>query len=137
MAQNDMSVIADLKRHEGFRAKPYLCTAGRLTIGYGLNLDAGISQEEATLLLEHRVRLLQEQLKAILPFYANLSQRRQDVLTNMAYQLGIDGLMKFVKTLRHLSQGEYGAAADQMMMSLWASQTKRRAIELADVMRRG
>ena len=28
-----------LVRHEGLRLKPYRCTAGKLTIGYGRNLD--------------------------------------------------------------------------------------------------
>lgn len=33
-------LIAQLKRHEGFYAKPYLCTASACTIGYGTNLDS-------------------------------------------------------------------------------------------------
>lgn len=32
--------IAQLKRHEGFYARPYLCTANACTIGYGTNLDS-------------------------------------------------------------------------------------------------
>jgi predicted Fe-S protein YdhL (DUF1289 family) len=32
-------LISMLKRHEGRRLKPYLCTADKLTIGYGRNLD--------------------------------------------------------------------------------------------------
>lgn len=31
--------LARLKKSEGFRAKPYLCPAGRVTIGYGHNLE--------------------------------------------------------------------------------------------------
>ena len=29
----------DIKRHEGFRSKPYKDTVGKTTIGYGRNLD--------------------------------------------------------------------------------------------------
>lgn len=33
-------LIAQLKRHEGFYERPYLCTARACTIGYGTNLEA-------------------------------------------------------------------------------------------------
>ena len=33
-------LIAQLKRQEGFYAKPYLCTENACTIGYGTNLDS-------------------------------------------------------------------------------------------------
>lgn len=132
-----MSLIDDLKRHEGFRAKPYQDTTGHLTIGYGLNLDAGITQTEATMILEHRVKLIQSQLRQRLPFWTQLSQNRQDVLTNMAFNMGIDGLLSFNKTLHHISNGEYREAADQMLRSLWAKQVGKRAVELADMMRVG
>jgi lysozyme len=132
-----MSLIEDLKRHEGFRAKPYQDTTGHLTIGYGINLDAGISQTEATMILEHRVKILQATLRQRLPFWSRLSQNRQDVLTNMSYNLGIDGLLEFKKTLQHVASGEYREAGDQMLQSLWARQVGKRATELADMMRNG
>ena len=38
-------LIAMLQRHEGLRLKPYKCTAGKVSIGYGRNLeDVGISE---------------------------------------------------------------------------------------------
>lgn len=33
-------LLNQLKRHEGFYARPYLCTASACTIGYGTNLEA-------------------------------------------------------------------------------------------------
>ncbi len=37
-------IKAQLVRHEGLKLKPYRCTAGKLTIGIGRNLDnCGIS----------------------------------------------------------------------------------------------
>jgi lysozyme len=133
-----MSLIEDLKRHEGFRAKPYMDTTGHSTLGYGFNLDTtGISQTEATMILEHRVKILQSQLRQRLPFWSRISQNRQNCLTNMAYNLGIDGLLEFKKTLQHISAGEYREAGDQMLRSLWAKQVGKRAVELADMMRNG
>ncbi|MCP4280350.1 MAG: lysozyme, partial [Alteromonas sp.] len=35
-----MEQVAQLiAQHEGLRLKPYKCTAGKITIGYGRNLD--------------------------------------------------------------------------------------------------
>ena len=45
-----------IKKHEGLSLKPYKCTAGKLTIGYGRNIeDKGISQEEAERFLDDRL----------------------------------------------------------------------------------
>ena len=39
--------------HEGFRNKPYRCSAGKLTIGFGRNLEnKGISISEARMMLK-------------------------------------------------------------------------------------
>lgn len=49
-------LIEQLKRHEGFSAKPYFCTANKLTIGYGRNLDdVGITESEASELLRQDI----------------------------------------------------------------------------------
>ena len=132
-----MSVIEDLKRHEGFMAKPYRDTEGHLTIGYGINLDAGISKEEAQMILAHRVRKIQFDLISRLPYWNRLSPARQDVLINMAYNLGVDGLMKFKVTLSMVEAGRYAEASKQMLQSKWAKQVGKRAIELAAMMREG
>ncbi len=43
-----------IKGNEGMRLKPYRCSAGKLTIGYGRNLDdRGISAHEANDLFEN------------------------------------------------------------------------------------
>jgi len=132
-----MSVIDDLKVHEGFRAKPYRCSEGFLTIGYGLNLDAGITREEAEMILEHRVGILQEVLAVRLHWWRRLTQSRQDVLTNMAYNLGLDGLMKFKVTLEMIGREDYAEASKQMLKSKWAKQVGGRAIWLSNKMREG
>lgn len=40
MSAPSENLINQLKRHEGFYRKPYLCTAKACTIGYGTNLEA-------------------------------------------------------------------------------------------------
>lgn len=149
----DSNAIKQLKRHEGFRAKLYHCTEGRLTIGYGYNLDAnpanlpgveitayknlGMSERRAAQLLSAVVAGITRDLYQKLPWIVRLNEARQAVLVNMAYNLGIDGLLKFKRTLGLIEHGDYDNAADAMLQSKWAGQVKGRAVELAEQMRKG
>lgn len=123
-----------LKKHEGFRSTPYRCTAGKLTVGYGINLDAGISEEEANLLLCHRIHSTEIKL-ASYEWYRSLDENRRDVLANMAYNLGLAGLLKFKNMIAALEDKDYNKAAEEMLDSKWAFQVKGRAVELAEIMR--
>lgn len=128
----------ELKRDEGLRLKPYRCTAGKLTIGVGRNLDdVGISQSEADMLLEHDLEKVIAQLSYRLPWWANVSEKRQHVLINMAFNLGIDGLLKFKNTLALIQAGKYQEASVAMLDSRWANQVGNRAKRLAEEMRQG
>lgn len=76
-----------LVRHEGLRLKPYRCTAGKLTIGIGRNLeDCGISQAEAYVLLENDIQNCEKQLLDEIPeIYNTLDEVRKSVLLNMCF----------------------------------------------------
>jgi lysozyme len=86
-------IKSQLVRHEGLRLKPYRCTAGKLTIGVGRNLnDCGISQKEAYTLLENDIQSYeQQQLDEIPVIYNALNEVRQSVLLNMCFNLGFEG----------------------------------------------
>jgi len=125
-------LIEQIKYHEGLRLKPYVCTAGKLTIGYGRNLeDRGITKYEAELLLSHDLAEVESQLKDKLEFWTALDHVRQAVLINMAFNIGINGLMKFKKTLTMIGDGDYSDAAIEMMDSRWAKQVPKRALDLS------
>lgn len=124
-------------KHEGFSPTTYRCTAGKLSIGYGFNLEAGITEEESRLLLEYRLGMIDDHLAYTLPFYSRLSRARQAVLCDMTYNLGITGLLKFEKMLKALEDENYHRAAIEMLDSKWARQVKGRARELASIMREG
>lgn len=126
-----------VKLNEGCKLKPYHCTEGKLTIGYGRNLeDKGISQYEAEVLLaldlEECIRDLQP-----LPFWKELNEARRAVLVDMRHQLGKAGLMGFKKMLEALEWEEYDRAADELMDSRYAKQTPDRAARNSDIMRTG
>ena len=132
-------IKAQLVRHESLRLKPYRCTAGKLTIGYGRNLDdKGISKSEAYELLANDIRSCGEQLIDEIPeIYSGLDEVRKSVLLNMCFNLGIGGLLGFNNTLAFVAAGDWERAANGMLASKWAKQVGHRAIELSELMRKG
>lgn len=133
---NYEKTIEQIKLHEGLRLKPYKCSEGYLTIGYGRNLETnGISEDEAEEMLLNDVAKVESKLeKAGL---LNANDARKAVLINMAFQLGFGGLSKFKNFIAAYQNGEYYRASEEMLDSLWAKQTPGRAKELAEQMRTG
>lgn len=130
---NFANLYRQLREDEGLRLKPYRCTAGKLTIGYGRNIeDVGISEDEAEIMLVNDVRKVVSALPKALPFYHRLNGEVKEVLINMAFNLGIKGLLGFKKTLAYIEAGEYEKAADEMLDSDWATQVGDRAVRLSD-----
>ncbi len=82
-------IKAQLVRHEGLRLKPYRCTAGKLTIGIGRNLDdRGISQKEAYAMLERDIQDCEQYMIDEIPeVYNKLDEVRQSVLLNMCISI--------------------------------------------------
>lgn len=127
-----------LRKEEGLRLKPYRCSAGKLTIGYGRNFeDNGISIGEAEFMLDNDVKSVIQQLSVKIPWIKTLTENRQVVLVDMAFNLGIGGLLLFKNTLAMIQKGEYEAAAKAMLQSKWATQVGKRANELSELMRLG
>jgi lysozyme len=128
----------ELKRDEGIRLKPYRDTQGNLTIGVGRNLDTvGISKAESGVLLLNDIERLEQALDAKWPGWRRLNPVRQRVMLNMAFNLGIRGLLTFKAALAALQQQDYDQAAAHMLNSLWAKQVGPRARRLAQHMREG
>ena len=127
------------KNFEGLRLKPYKCTAGKLTIGYGRNLeDVGISQAEADMLFERDFAKAEADARKICKDFNidvdNLIEQRFYVLVDMSFNLGYAGLSKFKNMLTAVSKGDYQTAAREMLESLWAIQVGNRATKLSLLM---
>jgi lysozyme len=135
-----METLKDrIKRHEGRRLFPYQDTTGHTTIGFGRNLTGrGISAEEAEMMLEsdigaarHRIDLLPLEVRE------KCNQAREDILTEMVFQLGYMGVLKFKRMLGAIQAGDFERASKEMLNSVWAKQTPSRCKEMAKVMRDG
>ncbi len=128
----------DLRRDEGVRLKPYLCTAGKMTIGVGRNIeDMGITDLEADYLLENDIQRVVSELDTALSWWRDLSGQRQEALINMCFNMGIRRLLTFRKMLGALESGRYDAAATEALNSKWARQVGARAKRIAAVLKEG
>jgi len=132
-----MEVEELIKKHEGFRKNMYQCSQGFNTIGYGLNLDAGISTGLAEAILQYQVSVVKTQCMDNFPWFSELDEVRQAVVLDMVYNLGLNGFMKFRKTIRLIEIGMYLEAGEEMLDSLWARQVGSRAIRLYEMMQTG
>lgn len=127
-----------LKLHEGVMLKAYKCTADKTTIGVGRNLDdVGITEEEAEYLLQNDIDRVILALRRELPWIDQLDEVRQRVLYDMAFNLGISGLLQFKKTLKAVKDGDYERAGRMMLDSKWATQVGKRSDRLSVMMNIG
>jgi lysozyme len=128
-----------LTRDEGLRLKPYRCTAGKLTIGVGRNLeDVGITKAEAEQLLANDISRVVVDIVKRIPWAMNLDDARFSVIHSMVFQMGIGGVMNFRKFLTALQMGDYTKASIEMMDSKWAQHdSPARAKRMADTMKTG
>lgn len=129
---------SELIRDEAMKLKPYRDSVGKLTIGVGRNLDdVGISQVEAAQMLDSDIRRTADALDKALPWWRGLDEVRQRVLLNMAFNMGVAGMLGFKHTLAAVQTGKYADAAAEMLDSKWAQQVGSRAQRLADMMIKG
>ena len=143
-------VIAILNFEEGYVETPYLDTLGFPTIAGGIRIGPkGASLSNYTFRVPRVVgdvwkQVIVEAKKAEMNSRSNIAAAlkqcnpaREDVITSMAYQLGVDGLAQFSKALIFISNGDFTSGANEMLNSLWARQTPGRARRHAEVMRTG
>ena len=144
MDVTDHLLIAELRRDEGVRYTPYKDTLGIDTVGVGHNLKAcpldftyPLTDANVDYILACDLGKVFEDLDKHLPWWASLSQARQRVLANMAFNMGINGLLTFKNTLSEIQRGHYQIAANNMLASKWAKQVGQRANRLAKMMVEG
>ncbi len=152
---DEFEAVQRLSLHEGIRLQPYRCPSGYLSIGVGRNLETnplsyeeikilgrrdlskGITRQEAFFLLRRDIKKTVENCQSKIPFFDKLDDERQYVLVDLAFNMGINGLLKFKKMLSFLGAGNYRQASVELLSSKYASQVKLRAERLAASLRSG
>lgn len=131
------SIKDQLILHEKLTLKPYIDTVGKITIGVGRNLtDRGIKMTLALDWLDEDIAEAEKDLVTF-PWYEKLDPIRKKVLIDMRFNLGPYRFRGFKNTLKAVSEGRWEDASKGMLSSLWARQTKSRAIRLAKMMKDG
>jgi lysozyme len=136
-----MGIEELLKREEGFVPHAYKDHLGFWTIGYGKLIDerkgGGITEKQALMLLRDEIAEIRFNLIGAIPWFLELDDVRATVLLSMAYQMGIDGVLKFKNTLAAVRAKDYAQAAKGIRNSKWAEQTPGRAERMAKAMETG
>ncbi|RLE52076.1 MAG: lysozyme [Candidatus Methanomethylicota archaeon] len=125
-------ITKELRKHveqsEGLRLKLYKCTSGRLTIGYGHNIDDnGITLTIAKDMLEEDLQEAERSLFAAFPAYQMLSQPRIDALIDLTFNIGITKFKRFGYLHKALAMQDFETAAAELMDSKYARQVGNRA----------
>ena len=151
---NRERLLACLKRDEGCNLKRHL-VAGIPHIGMGINLTnplpdevlaylgvddkddiENITQEQADWLAQRAINIAIGDTETIFAeCWDNLSAVRQEVLVNLAFNLGQSRLRRFRKMVAAVLEGDYKTAAAEMLDSKAARQTGNRYKRLADTFR--
>jgi lysozyme len=133
------NLLDQIKQDEGWREHVYQDHLGYDTIGYGFLVDerrgGGMPREVGEFWLRFIIGRLTEELPRRWPAWRDQPEGVQDALLNMAYQLGVTGLLGFAKMLAALEAGDRQKAADEALDSRWASQTPNRARRVAAMIR--
>lgn len=147
-----MSIYALIKFEEGWRPKPYLCTEGYPTVGFGFRIgpkgaDLDLYQfwlpvRAGEAWLDSLISNLEVDMRRVPKLAMALQTCERDparlaVLQSMAYQMGVQGLAAFKNTLQAVIDHRWDDAAAGMLNSRWARQTPNRAKRHAEQMRTG
>lgn len=132
-------LLADLQNDEGWRDRPYRDHLGFLTIGFGFLIDerkpaVTLPKPVGLFWLEYLVEQRWYEVLDAIPWVVDQPEEVQRALGNMAYQLGLFGLLEFEKMLEALKNGQRELASIEAMDSKWARQTPGRARRVAKLL---
>jgi GH24 family phage-related lysozyme (muramidase) len=148
-------ILPRVKQHEGVKSKVYLDSRGIPTIGVGFNLNrqdslqrlnsigvnyqlvksgkAALSDSQISTLLMQDLNSAYEQAKSLIPNWDSLPDQIKGVLTEMAFNLGKQGLSEFKNFLSYITAYDYDKASTEMLRSSWARQVGNRATTLSKI----
>jgi lysozyme len=140
-----MSQLAKMiTAHEGVETHAYKCTADKITIGVGRNIDPkggiGLNAREIEMLLLNDIERVEDELSIAFPWTIDLimhSPARYDALVDICFNLGMPRLRKFEKALQAAYNHNWDEAALEFLDSRWAKQVGYRAVEIAEMIRTG
>lgn len=128
-------VFTQLKEHEGLVLKPYKCPVGKLTIGYGHNLeDNGLTKTACEYILFEDIKEAKRNLYAVFTkdFFDTLKDNQKIALIDMMFNLGLSKFLTFKKFIKAVKERNWDKASVEMIHSKAYTQAKRRYQLLAE-----
>jgi len=154
--QRSQNYFDMLSLNEGNKPKVYKDSKGNRTIGVGFNLEdsanrkflkqegidinelfAGreLTDRETRTLYNHSLTQAFKDAQSYDPNFAKRPEAVKMTLVDMAFNLGLTRLNKFVDMKAGLKNNDYNVAADEMVDSKWYKQVKSRGPRMVQVMR--
>lgn len=126
-----------IKKCEGFRSRPYLDTAGKLTVGFGHNLEEDMSIVVANFIFEEDYKKHEAELM-LCDWYLIQPDGVKSALINMCFNMGMPRLKGFKRMIAALKERNYTVAAKEALDSKWAKEdVGQRAKDVALMIRGG
>ncbi len=119
-----------IKSGEKLELHTYIDTNGHCTIGWGRNLENGISLDEAELMFQNDLTLAIHELEEH-SWYNNQPRGVKNALINMNFNLGITKMLEFKDMIHCLQSYDYTGAARAALNSAWAKEVHQRATDIA------
>ena len=124
-----------LKEHEGLVLKLYRCPAGKLTIGYGHNIeDNGLSKSACEYILLEDMKEAERNLYAIFTkvFFETLNDNQKIALIDIMFNLGLSKFLTFKKFIAAVKNKDWPKASAELIDSKAYTQNKRRYKKLSE-----
>ena len=137
-------LLESVKKHEGYRNKVYLDTLGKRTVGVGhlcvedfWEDDKEYEEKFLMTILEHDLQTAIKGAKKLMEDHgcADIDEQAEEILIEMVFQLGKNGVSKFKNMWKALAEKNYIGASYEMLDSRWAKQTPNRAKAMAKTMK--
>ena len=137
-------LMESVKKHEGYRNKVYLDTLGKRTVGVGQLCVEDFWEDDKEYEEKFLMEILAEDLQNAIKGARELKEEHsctdideiaQEIIVEMVFQLGKNGVSKFKNMWKALSEHNYTGASYEMLDSKWAKQTPNRAKSMAELMK--
>ena len=131
----ESDLIKQIKEHEGLVLKPYKCPVGKLTIGYGHNLeDNGLTKTACEYILIEDIEESKRDLYAIFTrdFFDSLSDNQKIALVDMMFNLGMSRFLTFKKFILAVKNKDFIKASAEIINSRAYQQNKSRYKKLSE-----
>jgi|TARA_R100000353_G_scaffold14240_1_gene14119 lysozyme len=137
-------LMESVKKHEGYRNKVYLDTLGKRTVGVGHLCVEDFWEDDKEYEEKFLMEILANDLQNAIKGARELKEEHsctdidviaQEILVEMVFQLGKNGVSKFRNMWKALSEKNYIGASYEMLDSRWAKQTPNRAKSMAELMK--